>query len=160
MLICIYLLSLGITPSYFLPVLFKHPVRRECFVFWLSPFGYHCPALMNESLCHQDERIIMPSRTFKHWKLLRNTDAGAEIPGDSESMHCWNVPEHVCKSHMFWKLMLGHLWKYHVYAPVVNSLECTDVETFDTVLVASSILWFSLGMKSQEGNTNSALICV
>ena len=39
----------------------------------------------------------------------------------------YKILEHVCKSHMLWKLLLGHLWKHHAYSPVVHSLECTQV---------------------------------
>ena len=37
--------------------------------------------------------------------------------------------------------MQEHLWKYHIYAPVMYPLECAHVETFDTAFTASSVKW-------------------
>ena len=72
----------------------------------------------------------------------------------------YKIPEHVCKSHISRKLMLGHFWKHHVYAPAVYFLECTHVRTSDNILTSSSILLSFTWHEDTIGDTNSVVISV
>ena len=56
--------------------------------------------------------------------------------------------------------MLRHLLKYHAYPPVLYSLECTHVQTFDvqTFWPLPTFCSFSFYMKTEPCHTNSAVI--
>ena len=90
-------------------------------------FAHQPSVIFTYNVVTHDAVILRKTSQRWHYRVIENECCCFQIYSD-----VCKIPEHVCKSYIFWKLMLRHLWKCHVCLPFLYSVIRTHVQTFDT----------------------------